>query len=181
MNKAKPHNFKWTSETVIVEAAKYSSRTEWKSKSAGSFLAAYRLKIIDMACKHMKTLKNTHSPEKEILQIVQQHYPSAKTRRFENKDPKYSFKRMELDVFIEELQKGIEFDSTYWHLPENIKKNRSHWDAKDLDNYHGTKDSFFAEQGIKVLHVDENTWKNDQDKAIKAILLYIGVLHASVR
>ena len=46
---------KWSeTNTIINEARKYSSKSEWQNKSVGSYEAAKRLKIFEKASKHMK-------------------------------------------------------------------------------------------------------------------------------
>lgn len=47
----------WNRETILAEAQKYESRSEFKTKSAGAFKAAIRLGILDEACAHMKVLR----------------------------------------------------------------------------------------------------------------------------
>lgn len=54
----------------------------------------------------------------------------------------------ELDIFVPELNIGIEFNGVYWHSDRIRKKD-----------YHLEKMNFFSEQGITILFVWENDWK----------------------
>lgn len=169
------HNKKWTKETVIEECKKYKTKNEWQVESGGSWNAAYRNDWVQEACKHMKSHRGSGDAELQILNLVRKYYPDAKTKRFSNESNKFSFKRMEIDVFIPILNKGIEFDGTYWHMPNVMRKNRPKWKTEEIQNYSFTKDNFFKDKGIELLHITENTWKSSKNECIQAILVFIGV------
>lgn len=175
MKRPTVHNKKWTKETVIEEAKKFDSKVEWQALSSGSFMAAYRNKWMEESSKHMKSHRSCCRAEKEILDLIRQYYPKSKSTRFENTDLNFSFKRMEIDIYIPELNKGIEFDGTYWHKPETLRIGRPNWKEEEIQKYSETKDLFFKNKGIELMHVDENTWNLCKDDCIRAILMFIGV------
>jgi uncharacterized protein YlaI len=53
----------------------------------------------------------------------------------------------EIDIFIEELSLGFEFNGDYWHSDKNLEFN-----------YHQSKSIFFSEMGIRVFYIWENDW-----------------------
>lgn len=169
------HNKKWFKENVLLEAKKYISKVEWTVKSSGSFQSAYRNGWIEEASAHMKSHKGACEAETEILKLVRKYYPNAKTKRFPNKDSSFSFKRLEIDIYIPELNKGIEFDGTYWHSVKSLRKHRKHWKEEEIQHYHEIKDAFFKKQGIELMHVLENTWNSSKNECLDAILMFIGV------
>jgi len=169
------HNKKWTKETVIEEAKKFENKKEWQEKSGGSWLAAYRNEWIAESSFHMSKFRAARSGENELLNIVRKHYPNAKNKMFINHFNEFSFKRLEIDIFIPELNKGIEFDGTYWHSLKMLKRNRKNWKSEEIENYHEIKDLFFKKNGIEIMHVLENAWNLSKDDWIKAILIFIEV------
>jgi hypothetical protein len=58
MQKVKFQRGYWTLDTLQAEAIKYSSRTEFQKKSGSAYNAAGRLKLRDVICGHMPTIKN---------------------------------------------------------------------------------------------------------------------------
>lgn len=62
----------------------------------------------------------------------------------------------EIDIFVPELNIGIEYNGLYWHS-EAYKSNSYHYD----------KMKFFAEKGITIINLFENEWqhRNDQVKS----------------
>ena len=66
---------KWSDEkTIINEAKKYSSKSEWQDKSVGSYEAAKRLGIFEKASKHMKRPKTIIKWTKQAILKDAQKY-----------------------------------------------------------------------------------------------------------
>lgn len=62
------------------------------------------------------------------------------------------FNTYELDIFIKELNIGIEFDGAYWHSTK----------FKD-PKYHVDKMKFYNSKGIRVINVFEDEWMDKQE------------------
>lgn len=60
---------------------------------------------------------------------------------------------LEIDIYLPKLNIGFEFNGVYWHSLEQ----------KDND-YHLNKTLYFREKGIKILHIWENDWINENYK-----------------
>lgn len=71
----------------------------------------------------------------------------------------------ELDIYLPELNKAIEFNGMRWHYnKETCKKQKG---------YHGMKSNLCREKGIKLLHVREDLWRRDKKKMKKIIEKFI--------
>lgn len=71
--------------------------------------------------------------------------------------------RKELDIYIPELSKAIEFNGLYWHYhKDNFKVGK-----------HGNKSKLCKEKGIKLLHIREDLWLKDKEKMKNVILKFL--------
>lgn len=82
-------------------------------------------------------------------------------------------KRFEIDIFVPELNKGIEFDGIYWHSIAGLKRSRKHWPLEDLENYHQIKDTYFLGKGIKILHIKEQDWLKNKEECVKKCFQFL--------
>lgn len=89
-------------------------------------------------------------PELEVLAFIQQYYPSAKKIKKEG---------YELDIFIPELNLGIEHNGLYHH--SSLFKKKS---------YHLEKTKYFSNLGIRTIHIWGSEWKEKQEQ-VKSFLL----------
>jgi hypothetical protein len=108
-----------------------------------------RERLIDWCRKHPEKMYTPKS-ELEILYWIQQYYPNAK---------KYKDEKGEIDIFISEINLGIEHNGLYWHQESVIGKK-----------YHLNKTEYFKSKGIRVIHIFEHEWKNRQEQ-VKSFLL----------
>jgi hypothetical protein len=174
MKKLKKFN-KWRKSSVFAEAKKYKSKTEWQNNSGGSYNVAKKNGWITELDTHFGKYKSVSAPETEIRNFVKNLFYSAKSIRYANKNKDLPFKRLEIDVFIKELNKGIEFDGTYWHSVEGLKKSHPAWPIEVLENYENIKDNFFNSQGIEILHIKESDWRKDKNNCLNQISEFLGV------
>jgi len=77
--------------------------------------------------------------------------------------------RYELDLYLPELNLGIEHHGLYWH-------SEAHKD----NNYHKDKYNFFKEKGIEVIQIFENEWVNAQEIVKSIIRIKMGVVKRKV-
>lgn len=96
-------------------------------------------------------LSGTSSAELEILNFV---------KSLIDKDVinKYRINNKEIDIYIPELQIGIEYNGIYWHS----SKFKEH-------NYHLMKTELSEEHGIQLIHIYSDVWENKKE-IIKSIL-----------
>ena len=89
-----------------------------------------------------------HEIEDEIVKIIESMGLKVITRN------RKIIKPYELDIYIPELNKAIEFNGTYWHYSEK------HF----IPGKHGLKSKLCRQKGIKLLHVREDLWLINKEK-----------------
>lgn len=160
----KPNGY-WSLDRCKEEALKYSSRIAWE-KGSISYVVAQKAGWLKECSSHMKYLTGHSLAELEILAYIQQYYPDASHKRFTHPITK---KIKELDVYIKELNKGIEYNGTYWH--------GKHFTNKGIDpiTYHNDKRQFFADLNIPYLEIEEQDWNDDKQSCLDRISIYLGI------
>lgn len=162
-----------TMEEIKEAALKYNSRGEWDAKDRRTYNQARKLKCLNEVCQHM--LGGARSgPETEILKMLKPYFSSVMSKMFKNENKAFPLKRYELDFFISELEKGIEFDGKYWHSFEVLSK-RKNLTEDQARNYHKDKDAFFGSLGIEVFHIKEQDWYSNKDKIKKDLANFLGL------
>lgn len=174
--------FKWSKEKIIKEAIKHKTRSDFFSNAGSAYNMARKMGIFEEVCTHMKLSGVSSRPEKSLLSIIKHNFPKAQTLRdrkvkIENKPHIQGF---DLDIYIPELRKAIEFDGEYWHSVDGLKRSRSHWPQKDIEEYHKIKDNYFSSKGIKIFHVEEKNWVENQQACIDQCLEFLGINQVKV-
>ena len=169
--------FKWTFEKLRTEALKHKSRREFELGNRGAYQAAQARDILDDICQHMTKAMGTSVPEKELFNLLVSIFPSAKKIRdrkikIGTKPFIYGF---DIDIFIPELNLGIEFDGKHYHSFEYMRKckNKRLWSDDDIHNYHEIKDEWFAAKGIKILHIKEDDWDANKQACLDRCLEFL--------
>lgn len=110
----------------------------------GSFLQNAGNHLAGFGCSKCSN-NQTSKPESELQEFVQSFYKIEINNRklLEGK---------ELDIYIPELNKAIEFNGSYWHYSKKHFK----------PGKHAMKSKLCRKKGIKLLHVREDLWKRDQ-------------------
>lgn len=120
-------------------------------------------------------------PEKELLKAIKEIYTNAKTLRARKIkiDGKPLITGFDIDIFIPEINRGIEFDGTRFHSFEFMRKDsqKALWSDDDVRNYHDIKDTYFASIGIQVLHIKEADWDIDKKSCIDKCLEFLKTVH----
>lgn len=162
----------WTQETIHKEALKYADRFDFQTRSYAAYGAAQRRKILDIVCGHMKKVRHVSGHEKELLSIIKSFYPNAAKKKWTRIfiEGKPHIKGFEIDIFIPGINRGVEFDGTYYHSMSNLKRSRPHWPEEDLKNYHKIKDDFFLSKGIHILHIQESDWLMNKEACVHLCL-----------
>jgi hypothetical protein len=166
----KPNGY-WTLDRCKEDALRFQDRSEWRSTG---YSVALRNDWIDECCSHMSRAGGTSNPEKELRSIIQETYPTSKSKWFGNKNPKYIQSRFEIDVFVPELNKGIEFNGTYWHSVAGLSRSRRNWPEGKVEQYQEIKEEFFKIRGIEILFIQEKDWNEDKEREIQKCLTFLG-------
>lgn len=166
----------WKREEILKESLKYNTRGDFFKYNCAAYGAARTMGILELACVHMKISCGTSIPEIELIEIIKQKYISSKKiRDMKVKIPnKAHIKGFEIDIFIPELNKGIEFDGTWHHSVKGLEWSRPNWPKKDIHNFHKIKDKYFASKGIQILHIKEKDWLANKEECIKRCFEFLG-------
>ena len=103
---------------------------------------------------------NTSKPEQEIYEFVKELYPSTTSNNYKIITPK------ELDIYIPELNKAIEYNGTFWHYDQQNKRCKA-------KGYHAEKSNLCKAKGIRLLHVREELWLRDKERMKEVILRFL--------
>jgi hypothetical protein len=167
----------YSDDEITIEASKCNTRREFRNRNE-SMLKAARKKgneFYNKICTHMKDSNESSYAERELLGIIRNFFPIAKKiKDMKVKiDGKTHIKGFEIDILVGSL--GIEFDGTYWHSFEGLKRRKPHWPDEDILNYHELKDQWFASKGIQILHIKEEDWIADKQLCIGKCLDFLGI------
>jgi hypothetical protein len=165
----------WTAEMIRIEANKYLFRNEFKRFNNKAYNAARVRGILNKVCSHMKPACNSSNCENELFNYIKSVHPGVCKLRDRKVKIKHRphVKGFDLDIYVPKLKKAIEFDGTYWHSFEGLKRSRKNWSDEDINNYHKLKDGWFASKGIKILHIAEADWYKNKDGCVKKCLSFL--------
>lgn len=168
-------SFKWKNENILKEALQFDTRTDFKIGNPKAYDVAVQRKIMDQVCSHMKKSSIVSKAELELLNKVKEVYSSATTyrKRDVNIIDKPYIKGFYLDIFVPELNKGIEFDGKYHHSFEGLKRSRKSWPDQDILNYHKYKNEYFLSKNISIIHIKEEDWNLNKEACIKQCLDFL--------
>ena len=76
--------------------------------------------------------------------------------------------RFEIDCYIPELKIGIEYNGIYYHSTNGGNKKKK--------TYHINKNSFALKQGIDLIQIWEDQWKNQQEIIKDIIAARLGII-----
>jgi hypothetical protein len=165
----------YTDEELVTIALLYDREVDFKNGHSGAYSASYNRgsEFLKKICSHMK--KGTSKPEETIIEAIKNYFPSAKkflaTKL--NIPGKEYIKKLEVDVLVEELGKAIEYDGTYHHSYEGLKRGHPTWRDEDIRNYHQIKDDAFKAIGIDIFRITQDEWKKDPEACIKRCLDFL--------
>ncbi len=167
----------WEYEDLVGKALKHNSRSVFQKEDSGAYQTARKRRLLDEICSHMKRSVSTSSQEQILFDKIKTVY--SKTQKLVDRKVKIEgkphIKGFDIDIYIPELRKGIEFDGRYWHSIEGLRRGREHWPEEDIRNYSKLKDGWFASKGIQILHIGEEEWKLNKDACVERCLEFLGV------
>lgn len=170
-------NYVWTSEMLSEEALKYKTRGEFQKNNPSALYTAWKRQLLNQICSHMKDSGNSSIAEINIFDRVQDFYP--KTQKLRDRKVKIenmpNIKGFDLDIYVPELRKAIEFDGLFFHSIKGLKWGRSKWSDEELQGYHEFKDNWFTTKGIQILHIKEKDWIDNREKCIDKIEEFLGI------
>jgi hypothetical protein len=162
-------NVKRSFEEARAEASKYSTKVEFLKNSRTIYQFAARKGFLDEICQHMADASGSSTSERHLFELIKEKYPKTqKLRDRKIKIPeKPHIQGFDIDIYVPELRKGIEFDGTYHHSFYGLERGRPKWPVGDLENYHRVKDEYFKSKGIELLHISEREWLANQHFCVR--------------
>lgn len=171
------HLKKYSYEDIKKEALKYKTRAEFNEHSPNQYRIALHRNIVDEICAHMPVVSASSRSEKDLFVVIKMHFPKAQ-KLIDRKvkiDNKPHIKGFEIDIYIPELRKGIEFDGTYFHSVLGLERGRPHWPKEDVRNYHKIKDEYFKSKDIELLHITEEDWLKNKEECVNKCFKFLGI------
>ena len=138
-----------------------SQSSEIRLKTENTLLSTYGTKNFIKAWNMQNSVCHSIG-ELELLEWVRQWYPSAKS---------YRKGKFELDIFIPELNMGIEYNGLYTHSENGIKRRGYKGIVK---NYHLDKTKYFIDNKIRTIHIWDYEWNKKKDKVKSYLLSVLG-------
>jgi DNA-binding Xre family transcriptional regulator len=162
-------------DRAVEEALKYSKRGVFKSTAPHIYAYCRELKILDKVCSHMDKHSSISQQELDLFHSIKILFPKT-IRLVERKitipDKPLIF-GFEIDIYVPELRKGIEFDGTFHHSFAGLKRGRKNWPDEDIENYHQIKDDYFKSKGIGILHITEKEYNSNKQHTIEKCLNFL--------
>lgn len=149
---------------IVQIARQFETVSDWQQSSfARAYHIARKNDWLEDCCGHMKPWVS--KPEVFIREYVQRKFPTAVKRKFGKRVWGKSGTCFELDVYVPELNCGIEFNGDYWHG----KGFRAKPFAQTPEEYHIAKHLFFADLGIPYLEIWESEWTTNRHNCLQKI------------
>lgn len=162
-----------TIQRIFIEARKYNHRNKFLKNNPYAHRMAVKFDILDKVCIHMKRVGSLM--EQELMDEIRKILPSVKKysdHRVKIVGKEY-IKYLEIDIFFPPHRRGIEFDGTWHHSLEGLKRSRPTWPEKDISFYHEIKDNYFKSQGIDILHITEEEWLKNKVLCVQKALNFL--------
>lgn len=172
----KNSRFRWTIKKLKKEALKYKTVGDFQKYSKGAYLSAFRQNLLPEITKDMTRSIKESKAEVFLFNEIKKRYPKTQKFVVRKKDlipDKPYIHGFDIDIYVPELRKGIEFDGNYFHSIEGLRRSRPHWPEEGLADYHDIKDGYFASKGIKILHIREKDWLKDSQSCIDKCLEFL--------
>lgn len=138
----------------LLEYTGSANRATLKCNKCGGEFSHYPSSLYRGAgCPNCSSTPSRSRGEIELYEFIKTLYPDAvNNMRFRDDEKNV----LELDIFIKELNIGIEFDGLYWHS-----------DKRKGDDAMNQKKIFFEKFGIRVVHIFEDEWNNKKENVKK--------------
>lgn len=146
-------------ETFLCRVTAYMNRKPYISDVA-NILDTHAVTVLKyIRAYELEDLLSIRSGTSKLEEDVAEYIESITDYTIERQDKKVLNGR-ELDIYIPELRLAIEFNGTYWH--SDIYKDRDYHQQKTID---------CAKQGIRLIHIFEYEWAEDNTREkLKALL-----------
>lgn len=135
----KKKNMKWTFELVHKEALKYKTRVEFQRGNRAAYNWAYRKKILDDTCSHMKKSNKNKRTEDSVQKEALKYTSRIEFMNNSRNDYSWAMRNKLLDKVCSHMEKRIVHNKKYYL--DNVKeealkyKNRRDFKEKSYGEY----------------------------------------------
>lgn len=156
---------KWDRQQVFKTAKECQTMTDMENRFPGAYDAARRLGIFDELKKILVPVAGSSLLERDVLEWCRSIF--IDTEIIHKRQISSKGMRREIDIYMPQINAGIEVDGGYWHGEWLIKQGKSPVQK------HKEKDDFFQGLGISILHISEDEWKKGRSLAERKIIEFI--------
>jgi len=145
-----PVNKKWSFDLCVDKMAECKTRNEFNKKYSGAAKYLSDRGLVDQAfsAANIGYATGTSECEAELLEWVRSLGINAVNRK------KFG-RELEIDIYMPDLNIGIEYNGLYWHSEATGKG----------PSYHINKNKLAKSNGIKqVIHIFEDQWRERKDQ-----------------
>lgn len=115
-----------------------------------------RIKSNNKLCTICNSISDNSSLKEIMLfDFIRSNYDGEITRNYRDG-------RLEIDIYLPDLGIGFEFNGLWWHSEKYRDKN-----------YHINKTNYFKERDIRIIHIWEDDWVNNENIIKSQILNWI--------
>jgi very-short-patch-repair endonuclease len=151
-------------EKCIEKYGKNVGKERWKERQSKWLSSLPKQNFSFISQKLFWSLYDKVKNEYNMIYFAQLNQQTKQLE--ENKNYEYKLdigqSYCKLDFFIKDINKAIEFDGDYWHGEKRGNKKRDE-----------TRTRLIEETGVKVLHVKERDYNNDQQKVLQECIKFI--------
>lgn len=161
-------NSTFIENAIVIHGDKYDySQIDYKHskkkikilcRKHGEFFQKPNDHLRGKGCRKCKRYFQISKPEIEISDFILSKFNAKVIVSDRN-----LIKPYELDIYIPQLKKAIEFNGLYWHYS----------DKYFIPGKHARKSNLCKEQGIRLLHIREELWLRDKDKVKEFIVKFL--------
>lgn len=150
------HNFKYKYPDYNYKGVRFKIQIECTEH--GIFNQKVGQHLLGRGCP--KCSNYVSNPELELHEFIRSLKINIETSDKKNIYP------YELDIYIPELKKAIEFNGNWWHYNHSNPKCKP-------KGYHSMKSKLCRDKNIRLLHVREDLWNRDKQKMKEIILKFL--------
>jgi hypothetical protein len=137
----------------------YTKTDDFKRRFSKTMNKKYNSNSLCTVFNHISSLSSIK--EKELLDFVNEHYNGDVIENYKDK--------YEIDVYLPDMKIGFEFNGLYWH--SNKFKDK---------NYHLNKTKHFYQMDVRIIHIWEDDWVNNNHIIKSQILYYINSISSRI-
>jgi len=148
---------------------KYSKKLTWECSEKHEWEEICSKRIIKgtTACPYCYPKLN--NKEKEVLQFINKILNENNHKTLIKTHERSLLKNSEVDFYLENLNKAIEFNGCFWHTDKMCLKNR----GMTALEYHSKKQESYSTIGIDLVYIWECDFNNKKEELEEALIHWL--------